>query len=56
MDKITTEYVMDKLDMFQHRFGKIDKFGWWDLEISIPFFAHHARFIPFKKRIGLKIH
>ena len=33
MDKITTEEVMDKLDMFQSRFGKIDKFGWWDLEI-----------------------
>ena len=24
---------MDKLDMFQSRFGKIEKFGWWDLEI-----------------------
>ena len=23
---------MDNLDMFQSRFGKIDKFGWWDLE------------------------
>ena len=23
---------MDKLDMFQSRFGKIDIFGWWDLE------------------------
>ena len=23
---------MDKLDMFQSRSGKIDKFGWWDLE------------------------
>ena len=22
-----------KLDMFQSRFGKIDQFGWWDLEI-----------------------
>ena len=32
MDKITTEEVMDKLDMFQSRFGKIDEFGWWDLE------------------------
>ena len=29
---ITTEEVMDKLDMFQDRFGKIYKFGWWDLE------------------------
>ena len=32
MDNITTEEVMDKLDMFQSRFGKIDQFGWWDLE------------------------
>ena len=33
MEKITTEEVMDKLDMFQSRFGKIDEFGWWGLEI-----------------------
>ena len=33
MEKITTEEVMDKLDLFQSRFGKIDQFGWWDLEI-----------------------
>ena len=33
MEKITTEEVMDKLDMFQSRFGKIDPFGWWHLEI-----------------------
>ena len=32
MKKITTKEVMDKLDMFQSRFGKIDQFGWWDLE------------------------
>ena len=32
MEKITTEEVMDKLDMFRSRFGKIDEFGWWDLE------------------------
>ena len=32
MDNITTEEVMDKLDISQFRFGKIDKFGWWDLE------------------------
>ena len=31
-EKITTEEVMDKLDMFQSRFGKIDELGWWDLE------------------------
>ena len=32
MDKITTEEVMYKLYMFQSRSGKIDQFGWWDLE------------------------
>ena len=30
IEKITTEEVMDKLDMFQSIFGKIDQFGWWD--------------------------
>ena len=23
---------MEKLDMFQARFGKVDEFGWWDME------------------------
>ena len=32
MEKITTKEVMDKLDMFQSRFGKIDQFGWWDID------------------------
>ena len=32
MEKIKTEVVMDKLDMFQSRFGEIDQFGWWNLE------------------------
>ena len=33
MEKITTEEVLDSLDMFQSRFEEIDEFGWWDLEI-----------------------
>ena len=32
MEKITTEEIMEKLDMFQSIFGKIDEYGWWDLE------------------------
>ena len=32
MENITTAEVMDKLDMFQSRFGNIYQFGWWDLE------------------------
>ena len=33
MENITTEEVMDKLYMFQAIFGKLDEFGWWDMEI-----------------------
>ena len=32
MEKIKIEEIVDKLDMFQSRFGKIDEFRWWDLE------------------------
>ena len=32
MEKITTEEVMYKMDMFQSRIGKIDESGWWDWE------------------------
>ena len=32
MEKITTEEIMDKLDIFQSRSGKIYQFGLWDLE------------------------
>ena len=32
METITTKEVMEKLNMFQSRVGKIDQFGWWDLE------------------------
>ena len=35
MENITTVEVMDKLDMFQPRFGKIDQFGWWGLEKNL---------------------
>ena len=30
MVNITTEEIMDKIYMFQARFGKVDEFGWWD--------------------------
>ena len=33
MEKITTEEVMDDLDMLQSKFGMIEEFGWRDLEI-----------------------
>ena len=32
IEKFSTEEVLDNLDMFQYRCGKIDEFGWWDLE------------------------
>ena len=34
MEIITTEEVIDKLYMFQARFGKVGEFGWWDMGIS----------------------
>ena len=33
MENITTEAVMNKLDVFQEMFLKVDEFGWWDMEI-----------------------
>ena len=33
MEHITSEEVMDKLDMFQAIFGKVYKFIWWYMEI-----------------------
>ena len=33
MESITAEEVMDKLNIFQSKFGKLDEFVWWDLEI-----------------------
>ena len=33
IERIYTGQVMDNLDMFQSRFGRIDEFGWWELEI-----------------------
>ena len=32
LEKNTAEEVIDKWDMFESRFGKIDGFGCWDLE------------------------
>ena len=32
MEYITDEEVMDKLDMFQEIFVKVDEFGWWNME------------------------
>ena len=32
MENITTEEVMDRLDIFLAIFVKVDKFGWWYLE------------------------
>ena len=33
MENISTEEVIDKLDMFQARFGKVDECGWQDMQI-----------------------
>ena len=33
MGNIKTEEVMEKLDIFQARFGKVDELGWWYMDI-----------------------
>ena len=33
MENITTEEVMERPDMFQEIFGKVDAFCCWDMEI-----------------------
>ena len=33
MESINTEEVVDKLDVFQEIFGKLDEFDWWYMEI-----------------------
>ena len=48
MENITTEEVMVKLDTFQSRFGKIDQFGWWDLEIISVDEVTHFTLTEFK--------
>ena len=60
MDNITTEEVMDKLDMFQSIFGKIDQFGWWDLEIILADAGTQFTLTEFKDEcqtcgVGLKL-
>ena len=51
VEKITAEEVMDKLDMFQSRFGEIDKFGWWDLEIIFSRYKYAVYINRFQKRM-----
>ena len=49
MEKITLEKVMDKLNMFKSRFGKIDEFGWWDLEKKSADVGTHFTSTEFKE-------
>ena len=37
MQIITFEEVTDKLDKIHSIFGRIDEFGWWDLEIILAY-------------------
>ena len=46
MEIITTEDVMDKLDMFHGVFVKVDEFGWWDLEIISAYSGTQFTSVP----------
>ena len=54
MENITTEEVLDKLDMFQSRFGKIDQFGWWYLEIISADAGTHFTSTEFKEECQIR--
>ena len=49
MAKIPTEEVMDKLDILQSRSGRIDEFGWWDLEKISAYAGTQFTFTYFKE-------
>ena len=49
MEKITTEEVMDMLDMFQSKFGGMDEFGWWDLQRISADAGTHFTLTEFKQ-------
>ena len=42
--------MTDKLDLFQSRFGKIDRFGWWDLERILVDAGTHFTSTGFKEK------
>ena len=51
MEKIYTEQVIDKLDMLQSRFGRIDKFCCWDLERILADSGSQFTFTEFKEEL-----
>ena len=44
MENITTEEVMDKIDMLQARYWNVDEFSWWNTEIIQTYTG--TQFIP----------
>ena len=54
MEKISTEEVMDKLDIFQSRFGKVDELGWWYLEQIQTDAGTHFTSKEFKEGISIR--
>ena len=54
MENITTEEFMDKIDMFQAIFGKVNEFGWWYMEIIQT--DANMRFTYKEFQEGLSVH
>ena len=53
MKSINTDMVMEKKYIFQARFGKVDEFGWWDLEIIQTDSGKKFTSKDFKERISV---
>ena len=54
MINITTEEVMENLDTFQAWFGKVDEFGWWDMEIIQTYAGTQFTSKSFQKGISVR--
>ena len=45
---------MDKLDMFQEIFGKLDQFVWWDMERTQTDFGTQFRYKKFQESLSIR--
>ena len=54
MENIFTEEFMNKLDMFQARFGKVDESGWWDMDRIQTEYGMHFTSREFQEGLSMR--
>ena len=55
MEKINIEEVMEKLDMFQSRFGILEEFDWWNQERIQTDSGSHFTSKDFQEGLSLRV-